>query len=99
MQRIIATLLMLVVAANGQQQTLTFQSSSQLVIETVVVKDKKGNAIEGLTEKDFTITEDGAPQTVRFFAFQKLQDTPGAAPVAAAKPVALNVRKLTHTQI
>ena len=53
----------------------TFQSSTQLVVETVVVKDKSGKPIEGLTQKDFTITEDGVPQTIKFFEYQKL---PGA---------------------
>ena len=44
-------------AANG---VVKFQASTQLVIETVTVKDKNGKPVEGLTAKDFTITEDGA---------------------------------------
>ena len=55
-------------------QAATFQTSTQLVIETVVVKDKSGNPIEGLTAKDFTVTEDGVAQTIKFFEFQKLPD-------------------------
>ena len=54
----------------------TFQVTSQLVMETVVVKDKNGNPVEGLTAKDFTVTEDGATQAIRFFEFQKLPDDP-----------------------
>ena len=48
--------------------------SSQLVIETVVVKDKKGNPVEGLTAKDFTVTENGVPQSIRFCEHQKLPE-------------------------
>src|SRR5260370_31578452 len=36
-----------------------FQASSQLVVEIVSVKDKRGKIIEGLTAKDFTVTENG----------------------------------------
>ena len=46
--------------------TVKFTASTQLVIETVSVKDKNGNPVEGLTAKDFTITEDGVPQTISF---------------------------------
>jgi VWFA-related protein len=88
--------LVLVLAANAQQvgqnapassAASTFQSSTQLVVETVSVKDK--NAIENLTAKDFTVTEDGAPQTIKFFEFQKLQgQAPSAVPPIRAEPFA-----------
>ena len=51
-----------------------FAASTQLVIETVSVKDKNGNPVEGLTAKDFTVTEDGVPQTISFCEFQKLEE-------------------------
>ncbi len=44
----------------------TFKASSQLVVETIVVKDKDGNAIEGLKAKDFVVTENGVAQTIAF---------------------------------
>jgi VWFA-related protein len=82
--RSIALFLSIVLAAPAQQvgqnssspstATPTFQSNSQLVIETVSVKDKNGKPVENLSAKDFTVTEDGAPQTIRFFEYQKLQD-------------------------
>lgn len=53
-------------AQTGQAGTYTISVKSQLVVETVVVKDKQGNAITGLTAKDFSITEDGEPQKIRY---------------------------------
>src|SRR5260370_30552741 len=61
--------------------TYTLTAGTQLVIETVVVKDKKGNPIDGLTAKDFTITEDGATQSIQIFEHQTLPQTPIALPV------------------
>src|SRR5690349_7230794 len=55
-------------------EPVTFKTSTQLVIETVGVKDKSGKPIEGLTAKDFTVTEDGMPQTISFFEYQKLPE-------------------------
>jgi VWFA-related protein len=37
--------------------TMTINVTSQLVVETVVVKDKQGNSISNLTAKNFTLTE------------------------------------------
>ena len=51
---------------------VTFKATSQLVIETVVVKDKDGKPVEGLTAKDFQITEDNVVQPIKFFEFQKM---------------------------
>ena len=60
--------------------------NTQLVVETVSVTDKNGKAIEGLTAKDFVVTEDGVAQTVSFCEYQKMQE---AAPVAAPAPAAV----------
>jgi len=77
----------------------TFQATSQLVVETVVVKDKSGKPVEGLTAKDFTITEDGAPQTIKFFEYQKLAELADAPPASAMPEKPGLVPKLTKTQI
>lgn len=66
--------------AAQQPQPFTIKVDTQLVVETVVVKDKDGKTIEGLTEKDFIVTEDNVPQTVSVFQFQRLEDTAAAAP-------------------
>ena len=65
----------------------TFTTGTQLVVETVSVKDKQGNPVEGLAAKDFSVTEDGVPQAIRFFEYQKLPDQPGAAPPAVSERV------------
>ena len=75
----------------------TFSTSSQLVVETVNVKDKSGKAIEGLTAKDFTITEDGVEQMIRLFEFQKVPEE--LVPAPPIKGVSPPLRRLPETQI
>jgi len=79
-------------------QEPVFKSTTQLVIEAVVVKDKDGNPITGLTAKDFAITEDGVPQQIRFFEFQKL-DTSAPPVVVPDSQRARALPRLTRTQI
>ena len=62
----------------------TIRVTTQLVIETVAVKDKSGKPVEGLGLKDFSLTEDGVPQTINFVEFQKLEDTVDTAANSAA---------------
>jgi VWFA-related protein len=74
--------------------------NSQLVIETIVVKDKKGNFIPGLTAKDFTVTEDGAPQAIRILEHQALSTASEPLPVAPRDAEQITIyKKLTRTQI
>ena len=75
---------------------VTFKASSQLVIETVVVKDKNGKNVEGLTAKDFAITEDNIAQPIKFFEFQKVIEEAASLPdISKVQPFA----RLAHTQI
>src|SRR5712671_1040634 len=76
-------------AAQARQQPAqpTFRTSTQLIVETVTVKDKDGKPIEGLTAKDFTITEDGEPQTISFVEFQRVEAAAAAAPAPSSVPV------------
>ena len=39
-----------------------------------MVKDKQGEFISGLTAKDFTVTEDGVPQTIKFCEHQQFSE-------------------------
>jgi VWFA-related protein len=87
----------------GQNKTadapqVTFTLQSQLVVEAVVVKDKQGKFIPGLTAKDFTVTEDGVPQTVRFCEHQDL--TTDATPLPAGGAADIKIyNRLARTQI
>ena len=108
MRRFTATFFSLLLAATGQQigqntasqsGSATFATSTQLVIETVAVKDKNGKPVEGLAAKDFTVTEDGAPQTIRFFEFQKLEEPTAAAAATAPTGQAAPLAKYPHSQI
>lgn len=76
-----------------QERGVTFQTTTQLVIVNVVVKDGNGDPIEGLKASDFTVTEDGKPQKIQVFEYQRLEvGTPltvnAPAPAAARAPVA-----------
>src|SRR3954471_15688794 len=78
--KIVATVISLAMLAPAQepQKEFVFSSSSNLVIVNVEVKDKSGNAMEALKKGDFVLTEDGKPQQISVFEYQKL--TSDAAP-------------------
>ncbi len=65
-----------------------FRTGAQLTVETVTVKDKSGKPIEGLTAKDFSITEDGVPQTISFVEFQRVPSPSDPVQAADAVPAA-----------
>ncbi|HLW52581.1 MAG TPA: VWA domain-containing protein [Candidatus Angelobacter sp.] len=49
----------------------TLKVSTRLVVFDVVVLDHKGLPVTDLKAEDFTVTEEGAPQSVRVFTFQQ----------------------------
>ena len=76
----------------------TISVTSRLVVETVTVKDKKGNPVHGLTAKDFTLTEDGVPQKISFAEHQSLPED--AVPLPPSKGENVQVyNRLGRTQI
>jgi VWFA-related protein len=105
MRWITAALLLWIAPVAAQQPdngVVKFQATSQLVVEVVTVKDKSGKTVEGLTAKDFTVTENGAPQEIKFFEYQSLPGATAApaASVAAAPPIEQpKVQPVTRTQI
>ena len=87
-------------ATQGDNGTYKLSVSSQLVIETVVAKDKQGHFINGLTTKDFSITEDGVPQTIRFVEHETLPtDSEPLPPMAAADENITIYNRLSRTSI
>lgn len=64
--------LITVAALIAQDQTPIFKASSNLVIVNVSVKDKSGRPVTTLKKEDFTLLEDGKPQTLSVFELQKL---------------------------
>src|SRR5258708_26407445 len=58
--------------------SFTLKVNSDLVLTNVVVRDRKtGTPLKGLTEKDFTILENGKPQHITSFDFESVdQATP-----------------------
>ena len=84
----------------GAGDNLTLTVKVQLVVEAVAVRDKDGKPIEGLTAKDFTLTEDGVSQTIKFCEHQAL--TSFAEPLPVSKPGNEDIKiykRLTRTQI
>jgi VWFA-related protein len=79
-------------AAQASNKPYTFGINVNTVMEAVSVKDKNGKPIEGLTAKDFVVTEDNVPQTITFCDYQKMEDkvlpsidVPKAPPITAEK--------------
>src|SRR5215471_19636730 len=94
MRLVIAGVLLLALAAAAQQPRQTTGQDTQagkiavnvqLIVETVVVKDKQGKPVEGLTAKDFTITENGVPQAISFCERAQLPETL-SEPATPSKP-------------
>ena len=112
MKRILAAIaaLVLVTVAGAQQigqnksaqspDNFTLSVKVQLVVETVVAKDKQGKPIQGLTAKDFTVTEDGASQTVRICEHQDLTANSEVLPLSKPGEEDIHIyKKLARTQI
>jgi VWFA-related protein len=74
--RVFVIIALLTLSAAGQQTQPTFSANSNLVIVDVVVRDKSGRPIEGLKPADFAVLEDGKPQKIAVFEFQKLSNEP-----------------------
>ncbi len=61
-----------------------FRAMTRLVVADVVVTDKSGQRVRGLTENDFTVLDNGKPQKISVFSFESRG--PGASPAAPALP-------------
>jgi VWFA-related protein len=83
--------LVVLVCASGvltaQHTTPVFRTATHLIVQTVTVKDKNGKPVQGLTAKDFIVTEDGRPQDIAFVEYQRIDDAPtSSVTVTAGEP-------------
>ena len=66
-----------------------FRSTARLVQVDVVVTDKQGKPIPGLSQSDFTVMQDGKPQKIRVFephTGNAVAESSSSAPAAPALP-------------
>src|SRR5260221_2058826 len=94
---LLAVLLLLVVAGGGApsaQQAQQpgppgqpiFRSTVNLILVDVVVRDRRGAIVKGLTRDDFQVVEDGKPQQIVTFAYEEIERT--AQPIERASLLA-----------
>lgn len=91
MRATLTTLLISALAMPAQQpptpaKDYKFESTTQLVVVSVAAKDKNGNPLEGLKASDFILTEDGKPQKLSVFEYQRLEDAPKPGPELKPRP-------------
>ena len=67
---------LLTTALLAAQQPPPFRSQVDLVNFGVVVTDRQGTPVTGLTVEDFDVREEGKPQTIKFFAAGDPENAP-----------------------
>ena len=67
-------------AGAGEEAPPAFPAEVEQVIVDLVVTDKKGNPIPGITQDDLVVTEDDVPQTIVSFEAVRLPDEPAPEP-------------------
>src|SRR5438445_11071375 len=70
----------------GSAGQATFRSSTSLVEVDVIVKDKDGRFVSGLTSDDFEVLEEGKPQRIQHFYLVTEHPTTASEPRASALP-------------
>jgi VWFA-related protein len=83
-------------AAQQQEKAPVFRTNLSIVSVDVVVRDRDGKVVRGLTEADFDLLEDGRSQDVRTFAFEEITDAPSRA-VSVNLLAGVEERALTST--
>ncbi len=73
-------------SSKEQRQNLTFKTSVRRVIVDVVVTDSTGKPVPGLTQRDFSLAEDGKPQKMLSFDVHNLESTQEFPPVPLLPP-------------
>jgi VWFA-related protein len=76
--------LTLTAAIPSAQQRPVFRSTRELVSIDVVVRDRNGEVVKGLTAADFELKEDGQNQQIETFTFQEISNRPASPSGATA---------------
>jgi len=91
--RLLCLLALLKFAANAQvaevasqDASITFQSKVNLVLVPVVVRDKAGKTVDGLTKEDFLLSDKGKPQTISRVSVERSGSKTTASTPAGEKP-------------
>ena len=88
-------------AVNTSPPAATFRVNTRLVQFDVVVTDNQGHPVKDLTAADFTVLQDGQPQTVRAFEFHSpaaIENEAGAGAVTA-KPATATLPPNTYSNV
>jgi VWFA-related protein len=75
---------LLAVSLLAQTPAPTFRVATRLIQVNVIVHDRKGDPVTGLTKDQFTIYDQGRPQNIAFFSEQTSHSSPAST---AARPV------------
>lgn len=79
---------------------VSFSSEVEQVLVDVVATDKKGVSIKDLTQADFSVNEDGKPQSIVSFEAVEFKDAPAPAPgtrVAVSSNVGIGAGTASRT--
>ncbi len=79
--------------STSRRSGFRFKVNTNLVLVNVVVRDKQGNFVRGMTQSDFQLFEDGKQQNIADFGLEdtdaialESQNTPGVTGVAGGPP-------------
>ena len=76
-----------------------FRSDVDLVVVDVVVRDRQGNVVRGLTANDFEVREDNRPQQVVSFDVEEVSTAPqNATPLPPVLPVGTSSQVASSAQ-
>ena len=82
-------------AQSSQNSSSVLRTTTRLVQIDVVVTDSSGRPVKGLTQQDFSVTEDGKPQKISVFSFQE-SHSQGATKAGGLPPYVTTNRPEFH---
>lgn len=84
-------ILLFLLAAIAQE--VVFRTETTLVVTDVTVRDRSGKEVTGLKKEDFIVLEDGKPQTISVFEYQRIAPIVPIEPASAPAPVTIPVQQ------